>query len=528
MGGVFSRRAGVGVLALLLLSAPFTLGAWWAFPIGDDGWLWLLLKEQGAGAIVQSFNDRPVNARLWALLAVSEDSLFGAAMVAQAVLWPVLGVLSALLWRRLFPDLTRYAWLVASASIAPFVTKVHMVAANVALGPLPPVVLAYGALLLVLRFVAAPGRAGSAALLLSVPMLMLAVLIQEYALPVVLVGIVLLAAGLRRAGDGASRARTAVAIAVATLTAGAAYAVYLGLADPAARSDVNPSYALKLGSPGWLPVHLVVAMWQAVIGGFARSLAEVAEWRLVRAVGVGYGMVLAGLLVHASRPSPDSSERGEGTALGRDVLLLSIATGMGLFPVIAMGRIAWDPGDGLASRFGLPVLPVLAGLVVRGAIGMVAPRFWVVPVVLIGLVAGSTTITDTWSAVRERRTVAAMSAALQTKAAQADGLTVAVVALPERALGPRRQWELTARLTANWTPDIRGRFWAYRMGGGPPLHYQEEATRVFGPRERCTRPERLERTIRLVHRSGGVGQLLYVAPDGEGSFLIEPYCLAER
>ena len=37
------------MLALGLICVPLTIGAIWAFPIWDDAWLWLLLKENGTG-----------------------------------------------------------------------------------------------------------------------------------------------------------------------------------------------------------------------------------------------------------------------------------------------------------------------------------------------------------------------------------------------------------------------------------------------------------------------------------------------
>jgi hypothetical protein len=64
--------------------------------------------------------------------------------------------------------------------------------------------------------------------------------------------------------------------------------------------------------------------------------------------------------------------------------------------------------------------------------------------------------------------MSALGAALQPHVSSKDGITVAAVALPERSLGPRRPYELTARLAATWPPELRRKFWAFRFGGGPP------------------------------------------------------------
>src|SRR5918998_1670480 len=106
-------RAVAAALALLSICVPLTTGAIRAFPIWDDAFVWLLIKEHGVGALMPAHIDRPVMARMWWLLATSEEALWCAALVAQALLWPALGILSALLWNHLFPHLRHYAFVVA-------------------------------------------------------------------------------------------------------------------------------------------------------------------------------------------------------------------------------------------------------------------------------------------------------------------------------------------------------------------------------------------------------------------------------
>ena len=161
-------RTAVSVLALLLLCGCYTAGAIGAFPLWDDAWIWLLLEEKGPEAIQASFSDRPVNAWLWSTLAESKSLFWRASFVSQALLWPLLGLLSALLWNRLFPELRRYAGLVAVVAVAPFVTKVQMVTVNIALASLLPVVLAYAAVLLLWRYAESEERSAVFALALGV------------------------------------------------------------------------------------------------------------------------------------------------------------------------------------------------------------------------------------------------------------------------------------------------------------------------------------------------------------------------
>src|SRR5688572_3995569 len=128
-------RAIASALALLLICVPLTAGAIWAFPIWDDAFVWLLIKEHGVGALIPGHIDRPVMARVWLLLATSEEALWRAAFVAQALLWPALGILSALLWNHLFPNLRHYAFVIACVASAPIITKVQMLTLTISLGP---------------------------------------------------------------------------------------------------------------------------------------------------------------------------------------------------------------------------------------------------------------------------------------------------------------------------------------------------------------------------------------------------------
>ena len=523
------------VLALILVCVPFTVGAILSFPIWDDAWLWLLIKEHGVHAIVPTFRDRPVNARLWHLLATSEQMFWFFGLLAQAIIWPMFGVTSALLWNRLFPSLRRYAFVAACVAVAPFVTKVQMVTFNIALASLLSVMLGYGALLLLLCFVADGSRFGRVALLLSLPLLGCAILIQEYALSVALVMLVLLSSYLYFAPDIATRTRARYAVLFVIVVTVSAYAIYLLLGDPGARPSVRPQNALALGGYDLvrLPFKLMSAIWRSVVGGFASSLGELAWMSKLNLVAAGYGALVAGLLFYGSRNRNQASLfRHEDN--NRDVLLLAVALAAGLMPLLATGRMPWDPADGMSSRFGLPVIPIVAALTVRMAIGLVRPRLSAVPVVLLGLTAGTTAVTESWSAVSERRAVTALGKALEPYVSSSEGYTVAVVPLPERTLGPRRQWELTARLSATWSRELGQKFWAYRLGGGAALHYKEEAQDIFGNRESCKMPHNIDVELKMgsldrgLMRKGRLDRLLWAGFKPDGSILVEPYCIGDR
>jgi hypothetical protein len=520
-------RAIAAALALLLICVPLTAGAIWAFPLWDDAFVWLLIKEHGVGALIPGHLDRPVMARMWWLLATSEEALWRAALVAQALLWPALGVLSALLWNRLFPTLRHHAFVVACVASAPFLAKVQLHTLTISLGPLLSVVLGYCALLLLLRFIRADDGFGRVALALSVPLLSFAIVLTEYALPVVLIMLVLFSSCARDPCHPAARVRAMLVSVLATVIAGAAYTAYSLMADPGARPDVHPLHLLTRGAYHFLrlPFEWTSAMWRGVIGGLGASLGQVHWTSKAGLAATVYGAVVAALLVYGCRNGRSDAPAATGPRDGRRVSLLVLALGVGLLPVVAMNRRPWDFGDEFSSRFGLPVLPIAAALLVRLGIGLVRGRFGAIPVIIVGFAAGHATLTDVWSAVRERTAMTRVGTALQAHLSPPDGYTVAVITAPDRTLGSQVPWELTARLAATWPAELRDKFWAYREG---------QAARIFGTRGACRRPPEIDVTIRmgptfhrLVTRKGRLDRLLWVGRRPDGTPAIEPYCLRD-
>jgi hypothetical protein len=520
-------RAIAAALALLLVCVPLTAGAIWAFPIWDDAFVWLLIKEHGVGALMPGHLDRPVMARVWWLLATSEEALWRAALVAQALLWPALGILSALLWNHLFPTLRQYAFVVACVASAPFLAKVQLLTLTISLGPLLSVILAYCALLLLLRFIRADDGFGRVALALSVPLLGFAIAITEYALPVVLIMLVLFLSYARDPLHPAVRVRAILVSVLSTVIAGAAYTAYSLMADPGARPDVHPLHLLTLGAYHFvrLPFEWTSALWRGVIGGLGAALGQVHWTSKAGLAAAVYGAVVAAVLVYGCRKRQRDAHTATGLRYGRRVFLLVLALGVGLVPIVAMNRRPWDLDDGMSSRFGLPVLPITAALLVRLGIGLVRERFRAILVIIVGFAAGHATLTDVWSAVRERTAMTSVGTALQAHLSPAGGYTVAVIAAPDRALGPQHPWELTARLAATWPSALRDKFWAYR---------EAQAARIFGTRGACRRPPEFDVAIRmgptfhrLVTRKGRLDRLLWVGRRPDGTPAIEPYCLRD-
>jgi hypothetical protein len=523
------------MLALVMICVPLTIGAIWAFPIWDDAWTWLLLNENGTGIIAAAWVDRPVMGILWWLLATSEQAFWRASFVAQALEWPIFGIMSALLWTRLFPNLRQYAMVVGCVTVAPIISKVQMVTANIALASLLSVVLGYGAFLLLLRFVMADDRFRRAALGLSLPILGLAILVQEYALSVVIVMVIVFWSYGRRAPDRETRVRAWQAIFFSTLVAGAAYATFVMIADYTARpgGGTNPFdifEELGRSNPARFAFRLVEGIWRSVVGSFVISMGQVTLTSNSGIMAAAYGALVGSLLLYGTRnPQPNAKFPSRNTISAQDILSPAVALVAGLLPTVATARIPWNPGDGVSSRFELPLLPITAALTVLISLSLVRRRFWAVLVLLLGFAAGNATFTEVWSAIRERQQMSALGVALQAYVSPKNGYTVAAVASPERSLGPQRPYELTVRLAATWPPELRRKFWAFRFGGGPPTYaVVHEAEWIFGSRGDCKPPQEFKWSVRHVSRDGPLNQLIWVRPQTDGSISVEPYCFKDQ
>jgi hypothetical protein len=305
-----------------------------------------------------------------------------------------------------------------------------------------------------------------------------------------------------------------------------AYGLYYILAEWRSATGImytHPPIAKELGI--MFVVKMSQAIWQGMVGNMALSLGEMRLTTKSGVLAAAYGVVVGGLLIVGSRAYRDQ-KIVPGPMLG-PIVLLGMALFAGLLPVIYSGRSPWNPDDGTTSRFGVAVLPIIAILLVLIVLSLVRQQFWAIPVLLFGFVAGETAFIEGWHFTRERQEMALMGDAVRPYLSDQGGITVAVIATPARKFGPPRQWELTARLSADWPPSQREKFWAFRYGGNPPLPYTEEASLLFGTRAECKLPKEANFGVRLVQRKGPLDRFLWVERRPDGTIAVEPFCLKD-
>ncbi len=521
---------GPSILALMLTVAPLTIGAIGAFPLWDDAWNWLYFKERGAD-FVTAIPDRPVMAYLWTTLAASEDFFWKANIVLHAVVWCTFGVISALLWSRLFPNLSAYGWAVACLTIAPLGFHVQFMLVNIVLGSLLSVVLAYAAFLFLLRYVKADDGVGWKSLAASQILLALSILLTEYALSVLAVMAILLLFPLQGSHALQERARRYKALTLSILVAGCAYGGYYLLAEWSANTQVmyvHPPIAKRFELRH--VANALQAFWQGLGGNIAMSVSGVRFTAKADVAGVVYG-ILSGVLLVAGCRMRHSSDQSVAPSF-RAILILGTGLCAGLAPLIYSGRLPWNPDDGITARFGLAALPISAMLLLASSLHILRRTFWIVPVFLVGTIAGQAAFSESWGFIHERIEMAEMGQAVRPFLSKGEGLTVAVIATPARRFGPPRQWELTARLATEWPSTVRDKFWAVRYGGNPPLtFYMDEAGLLFGVRDACVTPKEVDLGTRLVKRKGKLDRLLWVERRFDGTVSVGDYCVkgsAER
>ena len=247
-----------------------------------------------------------------------------------------------------------------------------------------------------------------------------------------------------------------------TLTAGAAYAIFFITANYDARpggSEVSPFYIFDPNQTNLVPFIFRVAegVWRSVIGSVVTSMGKITLTSKEGMMAAAYGAIVAGLLLYGSRNRQHNAEPAStNTIIDRGLFPASIALAAGLLPMVAMDRIPWNPGDAIQSRYELPLLPITASLIVCISLSLVRQRFWAVPILLLGFIAGNATFVEVWSAISERQQMSALGVVLEPSFMP--GFTLSVSTPSERisTAGPDKvrrdgQRSPSAPLTASLT-----------------------------------------------------------------------------
>jgi hypothetical protein len=522
-----SARRWQGALALVVAAfvVPFAYGAWRVFPVWDDASLWFSIAEHGPDGVRAWHADRPLSAAISATLA-RWGILWTVARPLHFAAWVGLGLMTARLWRRLFPELAEYAVLPAVLVIAPIFVQTQLILWNPILDAQLGSLMAFGAVLLCDAARKRTGVSGVAAWLGSGLLTVAGVLLSEYAL-VALIGLgsamtfCVWSETRDHARSGAAThwrlwLRRLGALGVVAIVS---YGVYARAAAASARLVVRPEYQLRaqgLRRILELPPRLGFALWEATVGNLAAAAGTI---HLLRDSGPALacgavGALLCYWLLRRTRTGPETPA-GSPLRLGA----LAVALGVGLIPIIVMKV---SPRAGSLSRLWLPVAPLAASLCAGAILHVVRPEFRRRLAVGIAAVAAFAIGQSVLASSRTYDEVTALGSKLRPHLA-VDGLTVALFAdyrfftLGEDVVPDPE--ELTARLTAGWSDDERRHFWATVSS----YVYAPRALPGLATVGSCALDEHdlaFQPDGKGLSRAGRIAKLLHVEQTAAGAFLI--------
>ena len=145
------KRRWIALAAVVVpMVAAMAAGAIWGYPVFDDAYYLMALREGAAGDLAAQHRDRPVYGALLQAAALT----FGRAeapCVALAVgFWALLAWQTHRLWKRLFPEQAEIALLAAALAFSPLLVEIQFTTVTTILPITLPVTLCLAAVLYLL------------------------------------------------------------------------------------------------------------------------------------------------------------------------------------------------------------------------------------------------------------------------------------------------------------------------------------------------------------------------------------------
>jgi len=440
------KTANVLVAALLAVFALGTIafGAFSGFPIQDDTYLVRLLRLGGDERMIREHHDRPIVAYLVASCARWVGEHPGPYVAIALVFWAAFAALAVRFWRGLFPE-WRQAWpAVALAAVSPLLAVIQFTTVTTIFPCLLPVVLLFGALVLVLE---RPDHEAGWPLRIGAALLATAgVAVSEYGLAsAIACAVFLLLRGSRRG--------------MWTFVSGAAagYGLFRWIADVHIRSATDPQVQIvQLVSNPWPhPLRALSAAWYCLAGAWGSGLGAIRlEWASKSTlVAVTLALLVAGVAaaLAAARPAPSSAPR----VAGRVVALVG-AVVAGLVPVVIIQ--GWPFKLVYESRFMLPVVVFAACATVATALRLSTPALQPLVVLLLCFIAANRLLDQAFEEKRLQGKFDALGSRVRPFITRTTGLVVLVT--PDRTRQSAE--EVSVKVAYRWSTAESNRFWIVR------------------------------------------------------------------
>lgn len=504
---------------LAVLAAVLTLVAAVTRPVWDDGWLELL--QSSGGNIWENMLERPLRGLVWASLD-SHGLLWSSTYVIHSAGWFCMGLVTELLWLRLFPRLRCLALAAGCLAMAPVLCETQFILITTTLDYLPSILIVYVAFLSF--FFAGLTKRGPnwkrGLSAVTVALIFPACLISEYPVPAVCACGVL--GWLCTTRMDLARRKRILGICVFFAVGLLGYSLFWSLTDASIRPNVRPEKALLGSSLGYrakvAAARLPSAVWRISFGKLLEETGRVKlqpSWRGVGVVGVGLVSAIALTLASRRKRTEGGGEEDPGAPSWRDAWPLLLALSVGVAPVVLLrGNV----DHGVATRFWLPVLPVAACLTTFILFKLLSQwRAWTV-IALVGFMVGYSLAAKARLEVETVMDVRKWGKEVR-KHLSTKGITVCVFLADDSASRlAAADYELTARLTESWPQEDRNRFWAFSS-----VHEMKDSCDIVWPGS--SRYPEIHRSVRGVVRAGPVSKFIWVLVRDKGLLEFHPATL---
>jgi hypothetical protein len=503
---------------LILLAA----GVWFVFPVTDDAWLLLLVKEAGHGTIRPTLANRPLFGALLDMLSHSITLYRVSGLVSSLLIWLLFAIVTARLWNWLHPDEPEFGPAAALLAISPVIVLTQLTTYTVTLPINVGMVLGYLAFFAVANPEPYSEPAFRFRLAVAVLLLAIAAVLSEYAVATAGIGCVLLGCRIRSEGPAWKRYLFGVGALTGGLVLGTlAFRLTADLSS-IPQNTFGGGLRLLWDERYDLPFLAVNAVWRSLAGAaiFAFSQVRLSWYEKSTIASALAGVLSASVLygiVTAARPPFPESDKNRSRQMPWFGYTLALA--IGLSPVILRSPSVGSAGpdahvEEYGTRMYLTAAPIAACIAVDFLRNVLRRRWQWVVIVGIGFVAGHATFRHVWSSYSDRRDVRLLSAVVMPYVEASPGMTLVVLS---EYLG--RDYQITGQATVDWSPESSRKVWFVWEGRLASLlgHPMDRGALCSGG---------IEANIRAlgVRRAGTFSQVLYV--DSTARRLdVEPYCV---
>lgn len=475
-------------------------GAWAGFPVFDDAYLVLFLREAGVGALEAQHPHRPLFGLLLKWSAEAFGIERGPYVATATVCWGLLAWQTARLSRRLQPAAPELAVLAALLVLSPILVSTQYTTATTVLPANIPVSLCMAALLVCLK---EDGQGDRSRLFGAAALVAVSVVLSEYGIAAGAACVAFLAA--------CRRYRASAALFFGTA---AGYVIFRAQADLSVRAKQSPSaqIGILLGHPHLAVLRFLEGLWRCFVGAWAAAAGAIrlslSDRSTLFAAVVGV-LAIAAIALVFRRADADA----RGPLEGRQRLGLFLAVVAGILPVVLANR-SLTSGDPYESRYLLPVLPFAALSVAFGVHRMTAPRFRKGVCAALAFVAAYRVVAGAFEARQEQKRMEEIGALLRPLVRDSAGITVAVVPDKWKLDGS----DITPKVTWTWSDEDARRVWVMPASRGAA---------EFGPRGKCRETDRvaLAPEMMATERAGALSHLVWLSAWGRSTGDLEPYCV---